>query len=164
MMKTESIENRLNIMASEVRQMWEGIATTANNTSEWIVIEPFNDVYRLVYRLTTRFLGANEVVEDPKLFELTLSLFEKFDLFNSGVNAAFPWLPTPEYILRLYYGIRLFWVFWYNTKRRQWTGERQDDVVQHMLDTGTGTQLIASVGFDINPLVITCIGRADYFP
>jgi hypothetical protein len=145
MMKTEVIEDKLKIMATEVRQMWEGVSVGANDSSEWIVINPFVDVYRLVYRLTTRFLGAYEVLEDPKFFELSLSLFGKFDQFNSGVNTAFPWLPTPDFILRFYYGVRIFWAFWYNIKRRQWTGKRQDDVVQHLLDSGTNPQLVASV-------------------
>lgn len=153
MMRTEVIDDKLKILAGEVRQMWEGLSLKTHDTPDWIVINPFIDVYRLVYTLTTRFLGANEIVEDPELFELSLSLFEKFDQFNSGVNSAFPWLPTPEYILRFYYGIRLFWVFWYNIKRRQWTGKRQDDVVQHLLDTGSNSQLVASVSQTSNHAV-----------
>ena len=145
MMRTEVMDDKLTVLTGEVRQMWEAMSAQADDAREWIVMNPFIDVYRLIYRLTTRFLGANEIVDDPKLFELSLSLFEKFDRFNSGVNSAFPWLPTPDYILRFFYGVRIFWIFWWNIQRRQWTRKRQDDVVQHLLDTGTSTQLVVSV-------------------
>lgn len=89
-------------------------------------------VYTLLYRLVQRSVGATEIAENDKLMCKTLHIFEKFESSTSLAHIIFPWLVTPNYIIRLIAGARLYMIIMKILKQRK--TKRQDDALQYVHD------------------------------
>jgi sterol 14-demethylase len=148
-MKKDAIASKLQFVTGDTRHFFEALTTRPKVNGEWRVMNPFDDIYRLVYRLTMRTLGSFEIAENPKLLDKTLSIFEQFEKYSGPSNVIFPWLPTLDYLAKLYLSFRLFWTFRSIVKQRERTGKRPADTVQYLLDTGSSMQEIATVSFTL---------------
>ncbi|KAM0815388.1 putative Cytochrome P450 6A1 [Seiridium cardinale] len=154
MLKKDNFERNLHLLTSDTRALCESLNTDStyksSNGSDWRVFNPFDDMYRLVYKLTMRTVGATEIAEDPKILDYTLGIFESFDRSSSNLRIIFPWLPTPKHLYRLYNGARLFMVFDKIIKERKKTGVNPGDALQYILDQGADAQDV--VMFEIGAL------------
>lgn len=113
--------------------------------SEWQVFNPFDDVYELVYKLTTRFVGSDDVAEDRECLRWSLSIFERFEKSSSTAGFIFPWLITPAHAVRAFLGIRLGLGLAAIIKKRKQSGIRKDDALQYFLDRDTSSAEIIKV-------------------
>jgi sterol 14-demethylase len=158
-MKKDAIASKLQFVTGDTRHFFEALTTRPKTNEEWHVMNPFDDIYRLVYRLTMRTLGSFEIAENPKLLDQTLSIFEQFEKFSGPSNVIFPWLPTIDYFAKLYLSFRLFWTFRNIVKQRERTGKRPADAVQFLLDAGSSMQEIVTVSFT---LLLHQLGNSPY--
>jgi cytochrome P450 len=109
------------------------------------IIDPFDDMYKIVYKLTMRTVGASEITNDPKLLDTTLSLFQEIGHGSSPLRIMFPWLPTVGRVRQTIAGVRMFLTFGKIVRARK-AGERQeDDALQYLVETGADTTSIVAV-------------------
>lgn len=119
---------------SDVHEAFEAIQNEPNGLTN-----PFDSIYRLVFRLTIRIVGADEIAEDPKLLNDTLKYFGIMDQSATAAAIMFPKFPSPAIIKRMYAGARLFMMVENIVKKRAESGEKHDDALQYMLDDGDRT-------------------------
>lgn len=142
--RTENLTKNLAVMAADARGFCEelGKKSSSKASSEWQVMNPFENIYELVYKLTMRIVGATEIAENRKMLKKTLSIFEKFESNNSTARIIFPWLTTPAYVVRLILGALLYMHFARLVNKRKQSGRREEDAVQYLLDQGADNELI----------------------
>lgn len=149
MMKKENLVRTLPLMISDTRIVCENLGTDpsykAANGSDWRVFNPFDDMYRIVYKLTMRTVGATEIAEDPELLRYSLGIFEAFDRSSSNLRIIFPWLPTPRHLYRMYNGARLYMVFDKILKQRVKSSVKMDDALQTLIDQGADVEDVVMV-------------------
>src|SRR2546423_14109980 len=100
------------------------------------ITDPFDSVYKIVYQLTMRTVGCNEIANDPILLAKTLAYFETIEQSGTPAGVIFPWLPTLSKLKRTYAGARLYMLFQSIVNERKKTGKRDDDPLQFMIDQG----------------------------
>jgi cytochrome P450 len=106
------------------------------------VINPFEEVYRVVWQLTMRTVGPHDVVEDRKLLETTLKYMEMLDESTDVLGLCFLWLPTPARIKQYYAGLRLYLIYQGIMSKRIKTRERKADALQVMIDQGDSPKIV----------------------
>lgn len=116
-------------------------------SGEWRVFEPFDIIYELVYKLTTRLVGSSEIAEDPERLRTTLSIFQRFEDSGGTAGFVFPWLITPTRVRRLVTGIRLYLALMKPISERQKKGQKHSDALQYLLDEGTEPMDIIKVRY-----------------
>jgi cytochrome P450 len=109
------------------------------------ITDPFDSVYKIVFQLTMRTVGCNEIADDPTLLAKTLSFFETIAQSGTPAGVIFPWLPTPAKLKRTYAGGSLYMIFRRIVNERKRTGKREDDALQFMIDQGDDVRKIISV-------------------
>lgn len=144
MMRKENFVRNLPILVGDTQKQLAAIVD-ANGGKTTGVFDPFDNLYRTVYQLTMRTVGADDIAEDPVLLAKTLRLFEKIDAASSPTRVIFPWLPTPGHIKRVTAGIRLYSIFNNIAENRRKTGRRGEDAFQFLLDSGESITKILTV-------------------
>ncbi|KJY00418.1 cytochrome p450 6a1 like protein [Zymoseptoria brevis] len=99
-------------------------------------IDPFKEIYRIVYKLTIRTLGPSEIADDENLTEETLRYFEMIARSASTARIICPYLPTPGHLKRMYAGAKLYSLIRKLVRDRRMSGERTDDAFQQLIDDG----------------------------
>lgn len=108
--------------------------------------DPFDVLYKLVYQLTHRTLGSNDVANDPKLLRDTLNIYTGMDS-SHALQVMFPSLPFPSKLSKTWAGIKLYWTFKKLIDERRRTGRSESDAMQYMMDSGDDDIIISSVRF-----------------
>ncbi|KXJ96447.1 cytochrome P450 6A1 [Microdochium bolleyi] len=142
MLKKDQFVRNLDALTGDTRSMFESIGAIEPCAAnpEWRVMDPFHHLYRTVYKLTMRTVGAEDIAEDPKLLEETLEHFETFESLSSLTRIIFPWMPTYNYVRRMYKGARLAMVFKTIIAKRKETGKKRHDALQYLIDQGGDLQ------------------------
>jgi len=111
------------------------------------VMDPFDVIYRLVYRLTVPTFGAVEITRSEGLLRKTLRMFNHIEEGASPTRIVVPGLPTWAWARRILAGVRFGMVVDGIVKGRKQTGRREDDGLQVLLDNGETemTRLVAFV-------------------
>ncbi|RDA94977.1 hypothetical protein CP533_0108 [Ophiocordyceps camponoti-saundersi (nom. inval.)] len=97
------------------------------------VTEPFALMLRLVYQLTHRTLGSNDVADDASLLDETLAVFGRLDS-SSALEIMFPKLFTPNKLRKLIAGLKLHRAFSRVADERRRLGRKDDDAMQVLMD------------------------------
>lgn len=134
LLKNEQFRRKLPTLISDVQQGIDAIRNDPSGTTN-----PFESLYRIVFRLTIRMVGADEIAEDPKVLEETLKLFEMIDNSATATSVMFPRFPSPAVLKRTYAGARLYFLIESIIKKRAASDEKHDDALQYMLDQGDRT-------------------------
>jgi cytochrome P450 len=134
LLKNEQFRRKLPMLKSDVQ---EAIDAISNDPSG--VTNPFESLYRVIFRLTIRMVGADEIADDPGLLEETLKLFEMIDGSATATSVMFPKFPSPAVLKRTYAGARLYFLVEAIIKKRAASDEKHDDALQYMLDQGDRT-------------------------
>ncbi|KAI0484356.1 cytochrome P450 6A1 [Xylariaceae sp. FL0804] len=151
LMRKENLAKTLGALTSDTRRACEKLlAAPLCADGKWRVTDPFESLYEVVYQLTMRTVGADDIAEDPALLRYTLAQFEYFEEAASTARVYLPWLLTPWHFIRLYRGARLAMVFQRLAEKRRATGKRGTDALQYLLDQGLGLRDI--VTFQISSL------------
>jgi hypothetical protein len=109
------------------------------------ITDPFESIYEIVFQLTMRTVGCNEVADDPELVKATMSYNRTMELAGTPMAIMFPWLPSPGVIRKFYAGARMYMIFDKVAKARIAEGRRENDAMQVMLDQGDSTKDILGV-------------------
>ncbi len=144
MMRKENFVRNLPLLVGDTQAQLASIVAR-NNGSATGIFDPFDDLYRTVYQLTMRTVGADDIADDPALLRKTLSLFEAIDAASSPSRIVFPWLPTPGHIKRVTAGFRLYMIFKKIADKRRKTGQHGNDALQFLLDGGEDLAKILTV-------------------
>lgn len=147
MTKTPNIARNIGHLTADSRALFDKLAAApfSDKSQEWRVMSPFESMQSLIYQFTMRAMGAQEIANDPTLLEETLHIFEQFEGRTSPARIFFPWLPTPNHLLRLWNGIKLYRVFDKIVADRKKSGKRGNDSLQILIDDGRNIRDIVSV-------------------
>lgn len=132
MLKSDGLSRNLSDLVHATHTLLEN---KAPKLGEEAVMDPFDDIYRVVYALTMRTVGAAEIVRSPELMNKTLGWFETLQN-ASALKIIFPWLPTLTDMSRMVAGGRLYYLLKGLVDDRKRTGRREDDALQYLLDMG----------------------------
>lgn len=134
LLKNDQFRRKLPTLISDVHDAMDAIKADPGG-----VTNPFESLYRLIFRLTIRVVGADEIAEDPKALAETLRLFELIDNSATATSVMFPKFPSPAVLKRSYAGTRLYFMIENIIKKREASDEKHDDPLQYLLDQGDRT-------------------------
>ena len=109
------------------------------------IFDPFDNLYKIVFQLTMRTVGCNEIANDPPILWKALRLFETIEQSATMAAVIFPWLPSPAKIRRTIAGSQLYMIVGRIVNQRKKTGKREDDALQFMIDQGDDLTRIITV-------------------
>lgn len=155
LMKRENFVRNLDLLTGDTVAALDRIIDR-NGGAKTGVFDPFDDIYRIVYQLTMRTVGATEIAESPELLEKTLKMFEDMEGAASATRIAFPWLPTRAYLTQMMVGAQLYSTFNNIAKERKATGQRYEDAMQFLLDSDVDMIRVLSVS---RPLMSRYLSR-----
>lgn len=198
LVRSEQLEKRLPLLVRDSRQFVDGLAASLSGAgaSEGVhvdegagrggkagekygVIDPFQSIYALVFRLTVRTVGCNDIASSPALLARVLSYFEQAERGASTLSLILPWLPTPGKLIRNYACMRLYLIIKGIADGRRRTGARDggkkvdDDPLQYLINSGDTTLdmtkfMIAAffagiLNSGVNAAAVICYLAADEF-
>ncbi|KAI8938157.1 hypothetical protein NX059_005823 [Plenodomus lindquistii] len=134
LLKNEQFRRKLPILISDTQEAMEAIKSEPSG-----ITNPFESLYRIVFRLTIRMVGADEIADDAKVLEETLKMFELIDRSATASSVIFPKIPSPALLQRTYAGGRLYMLIEKIIRKRASSNEKHDDALQYMLDQGDRT-------------------------
>jgi len=134
MLKYDQFRKRLPTLISDVQEAMDTIRDAPDG-----LIDPFDSLYRMVYRLTIRLLGPTEMAEDPKMLAESLRMFEMIDGSSTAASIMFPRFPSPAILKRTYGGANLYYMVESIIKKRAASDEKHDDPLQYLQDQGDRT-------------------------
>lgn len=137
LLKNEQFRKKLPTLASDTQEAIDAIAKDPSGRTN-----PFESIYRIVFRLTIRMVGAAEIADNPEVLEETLKLFEYIEASATATSIILPKFPSPAVLRRTYGGARLYMIIENIVKKRAASDEKHDDALQHMLDQGDRTHKI----------------------
>lgn len=140
LLKGNQLGKGLPQLIKDARSMLDALAQNPDGLTD-----PFDSIYRMVFKLTMRTVACNEIASDPTSLEKTLLLFEQLEGTSTPLSIMFPWLPTPAKFKRYYYGSQLYMVFKRVVDERKKDNRREDDALQYLLDQGDSIQDIILV-------------------
>lgn len=140
LLRKENFVKQLHLLIGDMRSSCERLAAVPTK-----VMDPFEDIYRIIYRLTMRTVGANDIAEDQELLARTLHLFEKIGNSTSPTKVIFPWMPTPSHMKRMAAGAQLYMILQKIVNKRKKAGVRGDDALQYLIDQGNSVAKILTV-------------------
>lgn len=109
-----------------------------------VPMDPFEHIFLLIYQLSHRSLGCNEIADDPGLLRYTMEIVRKID-WTSGLQIMFTGLPTIPKLKKYIAGLRLYWILNKAIDDRRKTGKRQTDTMQVLMDQGYSNTLVSCV-------------------
>lgn len=146
LMKGDKLAANLPNLLGHCRHFADDLATR-----EPKVMEVFGDYWRLVYALTMRTVGCNEVAADEAMLARTLAIFTSIEsTAGDSWRITFPWLWTPGHVKRLWAGGRMYMILSDIIEQRKKTGRRESDAMQMFLDQGQSTIDIVTVSQSIS--------------
>lgn len=145
MMKKENFVKNLPLLVGDTKSALERSVARGGVGATSGIMDPFDDIYRIVYLLTMRTVGANEIARSPELLEKTLGLFETIEQCSSPARIIFPWMMTPAHLRKMYAGGKLYMIFSKLVEERKEKGRREDDALQFLIDSGSDMVRILSV-------------------
>ena len=109
------------------------------------ITDPFQSIFRIVYQLTMRIVGCDDIADDPALLEKTLVLYQTVEKSATATAIMFPRFPSLAVIRRTIAGGRLYMIFNRIVAERKKTGKRGDDPLQYLIDQGDSVERIIEV-------------------
>ncbi|KAI9723793.1 MAG: hypothetical protein M1828_004043 [Chrysothrix sp. TS-e1954] len=166
MMKSENLGHNLHKYFHDMRYQLDHIASTSRNN----ITQPFDSIYEIVFQLTMRTVGCDDIAEDPATLTKVLHMYEGIEKSATPATLMFPSLPWPAVISRYWSGFKMYMIFKRISDERKRTGKKRDDCLQFLLDQGDDTANVISfvqgalfagqLNSGINAAyVITCLAR-----
>ncbi|KAK1573915.1 cytochrome P450 6A1 [Colletotrichum navitas] len=150
LLRKDVLSERLHILVSDARGTMDDLAARIGPSSEFGTSDPFEDMYRLVFQLTVRMVGCDEVAEDPVLLLRMLRIFEGIDSAATATKIMFPWMPTVGQMRRVISGGRMYRILEGIIRERKARGVPGNDALQFLMDNGDST--IEMVAFLVGAL------------
>ncbi|OHE92810.1 cytochrome P450 6A1 [Colletotrichum orchidophilum] len=156
LLRKDLLDTRLPLLLTDTRDTMDGLAARigkgSGNANEGIS-DPFEDMYHLVFKLTMRMVGCDEIAEDKDLLRQVLRIFEGIDAASTASTATkvmFPWMPTVGHLRRVYSGAKMYMILEKVIKERKDRGVPGNDALQYLMDSGDST--VEMVAFIVGAL------------
>lgn len=159
--KTDQLQKILPTVVADARDGIEAISRDPLGRTN-----PFDSIYQLVFKLTIRLVGAQELADDAALRREFEGYFTMLDETAGPISAMFPRFPWPSMIKRFYAGARMYMILDRIAKKRQQHGTRVDDPLQNLLDRGdsikeivyfvTGALFAGQLNTGVNAAYVLC--------
>lgn len=133
MLKGNRLAQGLPLILDDARGMLDELAAKPSNMTD-----PFDSIYKMVFKFTMRTVACNEIANDPALLDETLNLYETVEETATPLSIMFPWLPTPARFKRYFSGMKLYRIFNRVIEGRKKDNRRENDALQYLLDEGDG--------------------------
>lgn len=140
MLKGNRLAQGLPQLLQDAREMLDELAANPRN-----IVDPFDSIYRMVFKFTMRTVACNEIADDPALLDKTLSLYESVEETATPISIMFPWAPTPAKFKRFFSGAKLYAIFKRVVDDRKRDDRRENDALQYLLDQGDSITDIITV-------------------
>jgi hypothetical protein len=114
------------------------------------IIDPFDTIYHLIYLITMRSFGCNEVADDPVMLKKLLKYNTYIEQSATPTLILFPWFPGPALLKKLYAYLMIYLTFNNIIKNRKKTGRKENDAMQFMMDQGDKAFHIIAVSYGLN--------------
>lgn len=101
--------------------------------------DPFDSIHSLVFQLTVRNVGCNDIADDRALLEKTRGIYETMENSYNPSIIVLPWIVkafTPSFINQSIAGARLYFILKGIVDKRKKTGQRENDTLQYLMDQG----------------------------
>lgn len=145
LLTSDALNDRLPVLVNDVSERLEGFKQRPNG-----IIMPFEELPDLVFQLTMRTVGCDDIAGDHAWCSKTRRQFEKLDECFSVTVVIVPWLPSLSSIKRFIYGTQLYMSIDGVVKGRRKSGTRHNDPLQVLIDAGDDSKSI--LGFLLNAL------------
>ncbi|WYZ35420.1 hypothetical protein EsH8_X_000067 [Colletotrichum jinshuiense] len=150
LLRKDILSDRLHLLVADTRHTMDALASRIDPASKLGISDPFEDMYGLVFQLTMRTVGCDEIAEDAKLLQRVLGIFESIDAASTATKVMFPWMPTVGHFRRVYGGARMYMLLEKVVKERNDRGVGGNDALQFLIDNGNST--VEMVAFMIGAL------------
>jgi hypothetical protein len=136
------------ILAQGLPQLLKDVRASIKDLAaqEIKTIDPFDNIYRLVFQLTMRTVACVEIASDPEMLRRVLGLFETIESTATPLSIMYSWMPWPSQFHRTYAGAKLYMIFKNIIDKRAQEGRREDDTLQYLIDQGDDVTKIITVG------------------
>ncbi|KAH7141378.1 cytochrome P450 6A1 [Dactylonectria estremocensis] len=108
------------------------------------IVRPFDEMWRLVYQLTHRTMGTNDIANNPKEMDRTIAIYASME-GSYAIDVMFPSFPTFKKVNKLVAGAKLYKTLSRIVEDRKKTGRREEDAMQAMMDQGEDARKISAV-------------------
>ncbi|KAI8304013.1 Sterol 14-demethylase [Colletotrichum sp. SAR11_59] len=158
LLRKEQLCKRLHLLVRDTHDTTKRLAARPSKISD-----PFEDMYRLVFQLTMRMVGCDEIAEDDALLVKTLRIFEGIDAASTATKVMFPWMPTIGHFRRVYSGAQMYMILERVIKERKARGVDGSDALQYLTDEGyTTVEMVAFIFAKLETFVATAIFVAKF--
>lgn len=140
MLKGPVLAQGLPQLLQDVRASFKGLAEKETKT-----IDPFDNIYRLVFQLTMRTVACVEIASDHEMLRKVLDLFETIESTATPLSIMYSWMPWPSKFRRTYAGAKLYMIFKNIIDKRAQEGRREEDTLQYLIDQGDDVTRIITV-------------------
>ncbi|KAG7093008.1 hypothetical protein E1B28_009307 [Marasmius oreades] len=136
-------ENGANFMATLIRtevleeiylDMLSDVSRRIDGWGDEGTIDPFLNVYEIVFALSVRLSTCHEFIEDPAKVNKLMSIFERLEAGSTPTGLILPWLPTPARVGRTIAGAQLYTMISKVVRNRQQHDIRREDPLQALID------------------------------
>ncbi|KAF7551132.1 hypothetical protein G7Z17_g5247 [Cylindrodendrum hubeiense] len=107
------------------------------------IVQPFDEMWRLVYQLTHRTLGTKDIADDPKELARTMAIYASMD-GSYAIDVMFPSFPTLKKFKKVWAGAQLHITLSRIVNERKKTGRREEDAMQVLMDQGEDNAKISA--------------------
>lgn len=121
-----------------------------NQWSDEGTMDPFVDIYNVIFQLTARAALCDEIADDPKLIARVRVLYEKIERAADAKSFIFPWLPNAAIREKNDALKELYALLSDVVEKKKKRGTVHLDTIQTLMDLGDGTSDI--VGFALGTL------------
>ncbi|KAF9568692.1 cytochrome P450 [Agrocybe pediades] len=142
--RNASLSSLIPLLLQDARRMMEGWGSSGQ-------LDPFENVYELLFQFTIRSLSCVEISDDPALVSRLKTLYDTLDTGTTPATVLLPWLPTPAMIQKLWATKDIYEIVIKAINDREKSGISRDDTLQMLLDSGD--EKLVVVGFIMGLLI-----------
>jgi len=143
MLSGENLAKAIPTLVTDVRGGYDELGESG-------MMDPFVNLYEMVFMLTQRTVGANEIANSRPLMSKTMGLFQMIEKTSTSYQIIFPWLPSPAMFKRVWGGSQLYFIFNRIINARKKEGRREADGLQFLMDQSDDLKRI--IGFVVGAL------------
>lgn len=126
------------------------------------ITDPFDTIHSLVFQLTVRNIGANDIANDRALLDKTRGIYETMENSYNPSIIVLPFIVkafTPSFITQSVAGARLYFILKGIVDKRKKTGHREEDALQFLIDQGDDLGKMIGVRFSIECCTVLLVLR-----
>jgi hypothetical protein len=121
-------------------------------------MDPFNDIYNLVFQMTVRMASCQELAFDPAMVERLSDLFWKLEKGSTPVGLLFPWFPSAAKKHKYQATKGLFAMMSHFVDKRRKAEVPSQDAIDVLIADGLDNPSIVQASFTFTPrFVFVCV-------